>query len=248
RIKEILRASAVVIVSGADPDRWGAGGLDAKSAVTSDPGRASITDRSPVPPTGVAVVSVRSGLVRLAWEASPDLDLRGYKIYRRAASSLDTTLLTPIPVNTLAYEDTDGLINETAYDYTITAVDIANIESDPSAEARGVPTAGDGSVGLCFIATAAYGTPWHPRVAALRHFRDQRLLTTGWGRAFVAAYERFSPPLARVIAPRAPLRAATRAALAPLVVSVERPRAAAAVLGLALLGAAVGFLRRRATA
>lgn len=247
RIKDILRASAVVVPE-PDPDRWGAGGLDAKSAVTSDPGRASIIDRPPVPPAGVAVVSVRSGLVRLVWEATPDLDLRGYRIYRRDASSLDTSLLTPIPINALAYEDTDGLINETAYDYMITAVDLANVESGPSAAARGVPTAGEGSVGLCFIATAAYGTPWHPRVAALRHFRDRRLLTLPGGRAFVAAYERFSPPLARVIAPRAVLRAATRAVLAPLVVSVERPRAAAAVLGLALLGAAVGFLRRRAPA
>ena len=57
-----------------------------------------------------------------------------------------------------------------------------------------------GSKGRCFVATAAYRSPLHPAVRLLRDFRDRRLLTNGIGRAFVAAYYRWSPPAARAIA------------------------------------------------
>jgi hypothetical protein len=57
------------------------------------------------------------------------------------------------------------------------------------------------------------------------------------GRAFVGLYYRHSPPLARIIARHEALRAATRAALAPLVFAIERPGAAGGLLlaGLVLL-------------
>jgi hypothetical protein len=75
---------------------------------------------------------------------------------------------------------------------------------------------GDGG-GRCFIATAAYRSPLHPAVRMLRRFRDRRLLTNGLGRAFVAAYSRWSPPAARVIASSAPLRLIARVALVPVI-------------------------------
>lgn len=62
----------------------------------------------------------------------------------------------------------------------------------------------------CFIATAAYGDPDAPEVAALRRFRDERLLTNRLGTAFVRLYYRCSPPLARLIARKPGLRAAVR--------------------------------------
>jgi hypothetical protein len=51
----------------------------------------------------------------------------------------------------------------------------------------------------CFIATAVYGAD-AIEVSTLRNFRDEYLLESWPGRAFVAAYEAASPPLAAVIA------------------------------------------------
>ncbi|MBN2265467.1 MAG: hypothetical protein JW775_06610 [Candidatus Aminicenantes bacterium] len=72
-------------------------------------------------------------------------------------------------------------------------------------------------IGRCFVATAAYRTPFHPAVRLLRQFRDKRLLMNGLGRALVAAYERWSPPAARVIAGSGPLRVLARALLLPVI-------------------------------
>jgi hypothetical protein len=75
----------------------------------------------------------------------------------------------------------------------------------------------------CFIATAAYGSYLHPHVQLLRNFRDEYLLTTAPGRAFVAFYYHWSPPLADFIARHAMVRSATRLALTPLIVAVAYP-------------------------
>jgi hypothetical protein len=85
----------------------------------------------------------------------------------------------------------------------------------------------------CFIATAAWGSWMDPHVVALRDFRDEVLMRSAWGRAFVGFYYRHSPPVAAFIGRHEGLRAATRAALAPVVFAIERPAAAS---GLAVLG------------
>lgn len=93
---------------------------------------------------------------------------------------------------------------------------------------------GDGGGGACFIATAAYGSYLEPEVAVLRAFRDDYLLTNRPGRAFVAAYYRHSPALARVVADSPALRAVTRWALTPLVWAIRYPAAALLVLATGL--------------
>lgn len=51
----------------------------------------------------------------------------------------------------------------------------------------------------CYIATMAYGDYDHPQVLALRKFRDQKLLTTQFGRLFVRFYYAVSPKMVRVL-------------------------------------------------
>lgn len=65
----------------------------------------------------------------------------------------------------------------------------------------------------CFIATAAYGDIDAPEVEQLRKFRDKSLMTNPFGRGFVKAYYRVSPPFARLIARKPALRMAARKVL-----------------------------------
>jgi len=114
----------------------------------------------------------------------------------------------------------------------------------------GDPGIRGGSGEPCFVATAAYGTPVSSEVDTLRRFRDKYLLTNRPGAAFVQAYYRFSPPVARFIAARAPLRTAVRACLAPVVAVAKlalgsSPAQVAGVIGTALLGLGVLISTRR---
>ncbi|HNS32356.1 MAG TPA: cohesin domain-containing protein [bacterium] len=68
----------------------------------------------------------------------------------------------------------------------------------------------------CFIATAAFGSPFERHVKLLRQFRDRYLMTNAAGRAFVRWYYRHSPRYAKIIAGNEVLRTGTRIALIPL--------------------------------
>jgi hypothetical protein len=70
--------------------------------------------------------------------------------------------------------------------------------------------------GKCFIATAAYGSYLHPHIQVFRTLRDRYLLSSKPGRTFVAAYYRYSPPIAEIISRHDILRVAVRVALLPL--------------------------------
>lgn len=74
--------------------------------------------------------------------------------------------------------------------------------------------------GVCFIATAAYGTETASQLVILRDFRDQVLLKSALGSRFVAAYYRLSPPVAAFIAKNNFLRAVVRAGLVDPVVNL----------------------------
>ncbi len=111
----------------------------------------------------------------------------------------------------------------------------------------------------CFIATAAYGSYLHPHVQALRDFRDRWLLRdfafevagarlvipNVAGRAFVKAYYRYSPPVARYIAGHRGLRVLTRTALTPLVYGITYPARVIPAGMVVVLGVACSRMRKR---
>jgi hypothetical protein len=104
------------------------------------------------------------------------------------------------------------------------------------------PDTGDGAG--CFIATAAYGSTLHPYLGQLRTFRDEQLLQNAPGRAVVHSYYRLSPPLAEFIHDNDLLRAISRAVLAPLVIAVISPNAAATIMGMMLVAFALRLVLR----
>lgn len=71
--------------------------------------------------------------------------------------------------------------------------------------------------GLCFIATAVYGSNMEPDVVILRKFRDHYLITNPIGRAFTALYYHYSPPMADFIRDNDLLKSIIRLMLLPSV-------------------------------
>lgn len=96
----------------------------------------------------------------------------------------------------------------------------------------------------CFIATAAYGTDSARELWMLRRFRDDVLLQTTLGTAFVDMYYRVSPRIAATVAPRPALAALVRGALTPVSYAVTSPGKAMGAVVLLALGVCVA--RRRA--
>lgn len=112
----------------------------------------------------------------------------------------------------LGYVNKGGLVaTDTSWSETLPAID--------SSRNCVTPSKVDGFLdrSKCFIATAAYGNEWDARLAALRMFRDQILLKTSVGTAFVNWYYNWSPPKARWLLERPRARFAVRLALVPLV-------------------------------
>ncbi len=74
-----------------------------------------------------------------------------------------------------------------------------------------------GCAGMCFIATAAYGSPMATEINTLREFRDTKLSPNILGKEFVRLYYRVSPRLANAIARSEGLRRLVRLNLNPIV-------------------------------
>ena len=69
----------------------------------------------------------------------------------------------------------------------------------------------------CFIATATFGSPFHPYVRILRSFRDMYLRTNPVGRYLVSIYYTYSPYLAIKIKHSQELKVVVRILLIPLI-------------------------------
>lgn len=72
---------------------------------------------------------------------------------------------------------------------------------------------------FCFIATAGFGSYFHPEVKILRNFRDMVLSKFSAGRSFIKAYYEYGELPARIIAESPFLRAVTRTLLIPFVIT-----------------------------
>jgi fibronectin type 3 domain-containing protein len=163
----------------------------------------------PDPPADLTAASVTAASVELTWTAAgDDVGVVNYRVYRGAEPVGE-------PVET-AFTDTSVSPDKT-YLYTVTALDAAGHESYTSnavevrTPAKPAPNAG------CFIATAAFGSSLSSRVQLLREFRDRFLLSFDLGRWMVRLYERYSPPLARLIAQDEGLRFVVRTLLWSLI-------------------------------
>jgi len=90
--------------------------------------------------------------------------------------------------------------------YSITA----NFEEKPS----------EPSGGMCFIATAAYGSDTARELDVLRQFRDEVLLPNALGAKFVSFYYEASPPIADFISQHDILRTAVRVGFVDPIVAI----------------------------
>lgn len=69
----------------------------------------------------------------------------------------------------------------------------------------------------CFIATAAFGTPFAQEIGLLRMWRDEQLSKSSAGRFLARLYYRISPPIALLVRRSGILRRLVRAALRPII-------------------------------
>lgn len=73
----------------------------------------------------------------------------------------------------------------------------------------------------CFVATAAFESPYALEVQTLRHFRDQRLRKNYFGRKFIFYYYKHSPKIATRLDKHTWAKPAVRAALRALIKCVS---------------------------
>lgn len=119
--------------------------------------------------------------------------------------------------------DADGVTNLEEYEAVIArggSVDrFVAVALDPTRDGTEIFPSVEG--GTCFIATAAYGTPLDKRIDVLRRLRDDSMLTTAVGAAFVDTYYRLSPPIAQHLAGNPTARRIVRSLLDEVVTTVE---------------------------
>ncbi|MBI4846007.1 MAG: fibronectin type III domain-containing protein [Candidatus Omnitrophica bacterium] len=174
----------------------------------------------------------------------PGYDAAGFKIERVEGSILSpeiTEIKLADPAK-LYYEDT-GCVSGINYYYRIRAyndkadsifsdwvgpVTILSIgdAEEPAPDSPAPPVSspaasssnsGGGGGGGCFIATAAYGTPMAEQVKIFKKIRDEYLLNSKSGRAFIGLYYGCSVPIADYISKRNWLRKIVCILLEPII-------------------------------
>ena len=207
------------------------------------------------PPGAPELTEVSPGDRRLdlSWTDESNTDDVTYTVYWDDETLVESDLSgalseTGITDTGYAIED-DTLDNGVPYVVAVAAVDEAENESGLSNNLIGTPietldfwelyqsSGGTDPGGYCFIATAAWGHPMAAHLHALRSFRDQVLMPTSAGQAFVEHYYRWGRFAAAFIAPSPVARFVARVVLVPLVWLAQWTTGGAPLGFLVLLGA-----------
>jgi hypothetical protein len=214
------------------------------------------------PPGAPELTEVSPGDRRLdlSWTDESNTDDVTYTVYWDDESLVESDLSgslseTGVSATSYAIED-ETLDNGVPYVVAVAAVDEAENESGLSNHMIGTPietldfwelyqsSGGTDPGGHCFIATAAWGHPMSTQLGALRSFRDQVLMPTTVGKAFVERYYRWGRFAAATIAPSPVARFVTRVVLVPLV-WLAQWTTGATPMGFWMLAAALALLWRK---
>ena len=169
-------------------------------------------------PSGLSASAVSYTQINLNWTDNSGAE-SSFIISRASISGGPYRVIGTAGANSTSYSDM-GLTFGSTYYYrvqTLNDVTISAYSNEASATSAIIIPPVDSGGGGCFIATAAFGTPWEKHVRVLRLFRDRCLLTNTAGKAFVKLYYQISPPVAARIAQNEGLRFLTRCTLMPLV-------------------------------
>ena len=202
-------------------------GLENKYTVTVELDFRTARPDAPASPT----VTAGGESLKVKWESVADA--ASYKVYYSTESLTAGSYPDEIDANTATSTSTSITIKEkvsagNTYYVGITTIDskgnesvlseVATVETVASKDFWDSYRAENQDVdgGFCFIATAAYGSTQESHVQLLRSFRDNVLMPTESGRAFVQTYYEVSPPFALLIKQHPALRALARYALWPV--------------------------------
>jgi hypothetical protein len=169
-------------------------------------------------PGGLTASAVSYTQINLSWTDNSGAE-SSFIISRATVTGGPYTEIGTVGAGVTTYSDT-GLTFGTTYYYRVQAVNdetASAYSNEASATCAIIAPLGGSGGGACFIATAAFGTPWEKHVRILRTFRDRFLLTNSAGRTFVKFYYEVSPPVAAGISRSEGLRFLTRCSLMPLV-------------------------------
>jgi predicted small lipoprotein YifL len=104
---------------------------DASSTIESDDSEVIRVEARdifpPAPPAGLTAIA-GAAFIALSWEASPEIDLAGYKVWRKETGQADFVLIKTLSAAESSWSDA-AVEKSQRYDYAITALDNAGNES-----------------------------------------------------------------------------------------------------------------------
>jgi len=178
----------------------------------------NIASLAPQEPSGLSANAVSYSRIDLSWTDN-SIGETGFTIERKTGAGGVYGQIATVGANETSYEDTSCAASTTYY-YQVFSSNLAG-DSGASNEASdttlAAPEGDGGGGGLCFIATAAYGSRMAKDVDVLEKVRDEYLLTNELGRIFVSFYYSSSPPVARLIGKNPLIRKIARIGLYPAV-------------------------------